>query len=60
MNIAILGKLSDKHVDLNSFSKMRVHFAIRFLSQSIASGIRIIAILTGRRQTFVNLFDIFN
>ena len=71
MNIAIAGKLSDKHVDLNSFSKMRVNLATQVLSQSVASGIRTIAILTKKLskdslytadfcEFFNNLFDIFN
>ena len=63
--------IADKHVDLNSFSKMRVNLATQLLSQSVASGIRTIAILTKQLskdslytadfcEFFNNLFDIFN
>ena len=70
-NIEIAGKLTEKHVTLNTFSKMKVNYATQVLSQSVASGIRSVVMLSDKLprealntaefcEFFNNLFDIFN
>ena len=69
--IEIAGRLTDKHVNLNTFSKMKVNYAVQALSQSVASGIRAVVLLSNKLpkeavytadfcQFFNDLFDIFN
>ena len=70
LNIDIAGKLSEKHINLNSFARMKVNLAVQALSQSVASGIRCVVHLTGKLhqdslhtdfcEFFNNIFDIFN
>ena len=69
--LEIAGRLTDKHVNLNTFSKMKVNYAVQALSQSVASGIRAVVLLSNKLpkeavytadfcQFFNDLFDIFN
>ena len=69
--IQVAGKLSENHMNLTSFSKMRVDYATETLSQSVASGIRSVVMLSSKLpqeaihtaefcEFFNCLFDIFN
>ena len=69
--IQIAGKLTENHVSLTSFSKMRVDYATQALSQSVASGLRSVIMLSNKLpkesiytaefcEFFNTLFDIFN
>ena len=71
LNIDIAGKLSEKHINLNSFARMKVNLAVQALSQSVASGITCVVHLKGNLhpdalhtadfcEFFNNIFDIFN
>ena len=69
--IEIAGRLTEKHINLSTFSKMRVDYATQTLSHSVASGLRTVVLLSDRLpkeaihtaefcELFNNLFDIFN
>ena len=69
--IQVAGKLSENHMNLTSFSKMRVDYAAETLSQSVASGLRSVIMLSSKLpkeaihtaefcEFFNCLFDIFN
>lgn len=68
--IRIAPKLTDSHVDSNSFEKMKVKYASQILSRTVASGLYTYAALGGLPKeatataTFVNnmneIFDVFN
>ena len=69
--LEIAPKLTENHVELNSFAKMKVNLATQVLSQSVASAIRSIVILSKKLpadaiytanfcEFFNNLFDVFN
>ena len=71
MKIPIANKITLKHIELTSFSKMRVNLATQVLSLSVSSGIRSIVLLSNKLdkeslltadfcEFFNNLFDIFN
>lgn len=68
--IRIAPKLTDSHIDSNSFEKMKVKYATQILSRTVASGLYTYAALGGLPKeatgtaTFVykinELFDVFN
>ena len=68
--VRIAPKLTDNHIDLNNFERMRVKYATQVLSTTVASGIDTYARLGGlpkeaiATSTFVKnmneIFDVFN
>ena len=46
--IEIAGRLTEKHINLTNFSKIKVNYAVQSLSQSVASGIRTVILLSKR------------
>lgn len=68
--IRIAPKLTDSHIDSNSFEKMKVKYATQILSRTVASGLYTYASLGGLPKeatstaTFISnineLFDVFN
>ena len=71
LSLQLKDKLTTKHIELSSFSKMRVNLATQVLSMSVASNIRTVVILSKLLpedslktadfcEYFNNLFDIFN
>ena len=67
--IEIAGRLTEQHINLTTFTKMRVDYAAQTLSQRVASRIRSVAMLSDKlpcsiytaefSELFNSLFDIF-